>query len=269
MMPTDLIVEVNGVNLCYNDSGKDGIPIIFIHPFPFNKSAWQDQFDFFKVTNRVIIYDLRGFGGSAMDNKQIDIALLANDLIRLMDKLYIDQAIVVGLSLGGYILLNAVEHYPERFKAIVLCDTQCLADSTENKKKRYESIREIQEKGMDNFAEAFVEKILTEESFTTNKELVEKTKEIILSNSQIGIAGALGAMAERRESCSGLKKLTLPSLILCGKEDVLTPVSLSEFLFTHLPAAKMHAIEKAGHLSNLEQPDEFNRHLDEFIKNLN
>jgi 3-oxoadipate enol-lactonase len=125
----NLYVDINGITICYDDFGKGLLPIIFIHGFPFDKSSWQPQLDFLRQTHRVIAYDIRGFGNSTSGKEKESIRLFADDLIQFMDALEIDKAIVCGLSMGGYILLNAAFRYPERFEAIVLSDTQCIADS--------------------------------------------------------------------------------------------------------------------------------------------
>src|ERR1041384_4358568 len=104
-------IDVKGYRVSYEDSGKQTLPVIFIHGFPFNKSSWDPQFEFLKETHRVIIYDLPGFGGSAMPEEPISIKYFADHLIHFMDALSIEKAIVCGLSMGGYILLNAVERH--------------------------------------------------------------------------------------------------------------------------------------------------------------
>ena len=267
-MSNDKKIPVNGISISYEDSGKGDTPIIFIHGFPFNKSMWQPQFDFLKKTNRVIIYDIRGFGGSTSDDEKFSIDLFADDLIKLMNELKIDQAIACGLSMGGYILLSAVERYQARFKAIILSDTQCLADSKEGMEKRYKSIDEIKKNGLNDFAKNFAKGAFSKKAFETKKDLTDKIEQVILSNSSQSITGALDALAQRKETCSALKNIMIPTLIICGDEDELTPLTRSEFLFNSISGATMHTIKEAGHLSNLEQPEVFNQHIYNFILNL-
>lgn len=255
---------MNDILVSYTDSGKDFLPLIFIHGFPFNKSSWLPQEELHDQA-RIITYDLRGFGETTSGAKTVSIDVFADDLISFMDKLNIAQCAVCGLSMGGYILLNAIARYPQRFKAAILSDTQCLADSKENKEKRYNTIADIQKNGLEAFAAGFVKKVYTATSLENKHELIEKTKLMITSNSKVSITAALKALAERRESCSMLKNISVPTLVLCGKEDSLTPPSLSDYLFNAIPGAKLYRIEKAGHLSNLEQPKEFNKLIKEFI----
>jgi len=162
--------------------------------------------------------------------------------------------------------LNAVNRYPERFEALILSDTQCIADSPEGKEKRYKTIDQINEDGLKDFAEGFVKNAFCPDSLENKKELVEKIKDIILTTSPITITGTLSALAQRAEMCSTLNEILIPVLILCGEEDTITPMSKSEFLNHNIANSQLHSIDKAGHLSNLEQPDEFNRYLIPFIK---
>src|SRR5690606_41592977 len=103
-------------------------PIIFLHSFPFDKTMWHGQLEFLKSTHRVIACDIRGFGQSTDETSQLSMDLFADDNIQFMDTLKIEKAIICGLSMGGFIALNLMKRYPERFSALILCDTQCIAD---------------------------------------------------------------------------------------------------------------------------------------------
>ena len=155
----DLYVESNTVSTCYDDLGEGAIPVIFIHGFPFDKSSWQPQMEFLQKTDRVIAYDIRGFGKSTRGEEKASIQLFADDLIRFMDALNIKVSIICGLSFGGYIAMNAICRYPNRFKAIILCDTQCIADSDEVKEQRLENILHISAHGTAEFSDGYVKKI--------------------------------------------------------------------------------------------------------------
>jgi len=261
----DININLKGVTICCDDFGTGDVPVIFIHGFPFDKSSWQPQMEFLKHTHRVLAYDIRGFGKSTAGEENLSISLFADDLVELMDVLQIDKAVACGLSMGGYILLNAVNRYPERFEAIVLSDTQCIADSAEGKEKRYKTIDQINAEGLTDFAEAFVKNVFCPDSLNTKKELVEKIRNIILTTSPITITGTLKALAQRPEMCSTLNEILIPVLVLCGEEDTVTPLAQAEFLNRNIANSEFGTIDNAGHLSNLEQPDEFNRCLTPFI----
>lgn len=264
----DININIDDVTICYDDFGQGTLPIVFIHGFPFNKASWQPQVDFLKKSHRVIAYDIRGYGKSTSGKENESIGLFADDLVKFMDGLQIESAIVCGLSMGGYILLNAVSRYPGKFKAIILSDTQCIADSPEAKQKRSESIAKIKSGGLNDFTEGFIKNIFCPETLETKKEIVEKIKNIVLSTSPETITGTLSALAGRWETCSSLIDISVPALILCGKEDKVTPPAQSEFLLENITRATLRIIDKAGHMSNLEQPDEFNKHVNNFISGL-
>jgi pimeloyl-ACP methyl ester carboxylesterase len=268
MKEINLSVEVNSIHISYNDMGAGSVPVIFIHGFPFDKSMWDRQLDALKTTHRVIAYDIRGFGRSTDEESALNIDLFADDLIQFMDKLDIDKAIVCGLSMGGYIALNAQKRFPDRIAALVLCDTQCIADTPAAKEKRLKSIDEIKEDGVTDFNERFIRNVFHKDSLLHKKDIVENLKKVVYTNSQHIITQGLTALAARSETCSTLNKVNIPTLIICGSDDVLTPPEQSEYVHKHIKGSEFHIIENAGHVSNLEQPDEFNKYLIKFLSHL-
>jgi pimeloyl-ACP methyl ester carboxylesterase len=262
---TDITIRLNDIITCYDDLGKSKTPIIFVHGFPFNKSTWQPQVDSLKKSHRVITYDIRGFGKSTIGKEKISIGLLADDLISFMDALKIKKAIVCGFSTGGYILLKAAYHYPQRFAALILSNTQCVADTFEKKEKHHQTIAKIKTGKLKEFTDNFIKEAFCSESLITKKDLVESARNTILSAAPLTVAATLAAIAERKEMCSGLSGIKVPALVICGKKDKITPPAIAEFLTGKLPNAKLRIIEKAGHLSNIERPDDFNQCIEDFI----
>ncbi len=266
MSTTKINISNINVDISYDDFGTGKTPIIFIHGFPFNRSSWKPQMAFFKETHRVIAYDIRGFGQSGIGEGIPSIQLFADDLILFMDALQIEKAIVCGLSMGGYILLDAIERHSSRFEALVLCDTQCIGDSNETKEKRQKAITSIIEDGLEPFASGFVKSVFCELSLTKKETLVNVIKESIISTALPTVVSGLTALAERKDTCNTLSKIKLPTLVLCGEEDTVTPVAQSKFLNDHIPNSTLQIIPQAGHLSNLEQPEVFNTHLLSFVR---
>jgi pimeloyl-ACP methyl ester carboxylesterase len=265
----NLTIAVNNFDLSYDDVGEGNVPIIFLHGYPFNKSMWQGQIDFLKSSNRVIACDIRGFGKSTDEESSLSIDLFAEDLIQFLDQLSIEKAIVCGLSMGGFITLNAHQQFSDRFEALIFADTQCIADTTEVKEKRYKTISEIEVDGVTNFNEGFIKKVFHKDSITSKKELVEELRSVVFANSEHIIKQGLVALAERSETCSSLDKINIPILIICGREDEVTPLTESQSMKKSIKGATLQIIENAGHVSNLEQPKEFNNHLLDFLKTLN
>lgn len=264
----NLIVEINTISISYNDVGEGNIPIIFLHGFPFDKATWHSQLDALKSSNRVIAIDIRGFGQSKDEKTSLSIDLFSDDLLAFMDKLKIDKAVICGLSMGGYIALNALKRFPERFEALILCDTQCIADTPEGKENRYKTIEQINLHGAAEFNEKFIKNVFHPDSLTTKIEIVENLRNSVFANSNNIIANGLIALAEHSETCSILNKISIPTLIMCGREDKVTPLAQSEFMHKNIKKSVLKIIESAGHVSNLEQPKEFNKNLLAFLSSL-
>jgi 3-oxoadipate enol-lactonase len=261
----NLMLNINNLNLSYDDVGEGNIPIIFLHGFPFDKSMWAKQLDFFATTNRVIAIDIRGFGKSTDETTPLSIDIFSDDLMVFMNQLNISKAIICGLSMGGFIALNAQARFPDRFEAIILCDTQCIADTIEIKSNRYKTIDEIALNGKLNFNEAFIKKVFCKNSFTNKPEIVTQLRSVVMANPEQIIINGLKALAERSETCSTLPEINIPTLIICGREDEVTPLEQSEFLHTSIKASALHIIDDAGHVSNIEQPEEFNNEISKFL----
>ncbi|MHB1277354.1 MAG: alpha/beta fold hydrolase [Bacteroidia bacterium] len=264
----DLVVNVNNFDLSYNDIGEGDIPIIFLHGFPFDKSMWQIQIDFLRATQRLIACDIRGFGNSSDENSVLSMDLFAGDLVAFMDALAIDKAIICGLSMGGFIAFNAQKRFPDRFAAMILCDTQCIADTEGVKENRLKVIDEIALQGAAGFNEEFIKKVFHKDSLTSKKGIVAKLRNVVFANSQHIISQGLLALAGRSETCSTLHDIRVPTLIICGKEDEVTPLGESEFMHANIKGSSLRIIEHAGHVSNLEEPWEFNKILLEFLGTL-
>ncbi len=221
-----------------------------------------------KKTHRVIAYDIRSYGKSSAGEDEQCIRLFADDLLNFMDAIQIDKAIVCGFSMGGYTLLSAASRYAKRFEALILCDTQCIADSPEVKEKRNEIIAQVKDGKLNDFTETFLSSVFCAESIKLKPEIVEKARKMILATSPHAIIGGLAAITQRWETCSTLNEISVPTLILCGQEDTVTPIVQSAFIHSHIENSILHVIENAGHMSNLEQPNEFNLRLGNFIKSL-
>jgi pimeloyl-ACP methyl ester carboxylesterase len=167
--------------------------------------------------------------------------------------------------MGGFIALNAIKRFPSRFEALILCDTQCIADSYEVKVMRYKTIEDIKEYGVSNFNDGFIKNVFHQDSITNKPELVEQLRSVVFSNTQHIICQGLIALAERSETCSILDKITISTLIICGREDVVTPLDESKFMSKNIKGAVLHIINNAGHVSNLEEPAKFNKLLRDFL----
>ncbi len=262
-------IKVNSIDISYNDEGSAESPtIIFIHGFPLNKSMWNKQIEFLKDDFRVIAYDIRGHGNSEVGDIDFSIALFAKDLLAFMDALKIKKTIICGLSMGGYIALNAIENYPERFNALILSDTNCAADTSEGKEKRMKTIESIKENGVDKLANDLIPNLFADESFKRDLKEIPAVREMIVKTSTKSLNNSLHAMANREETCGKLSQIKVPVLIIVGTDDKITPPEVARSMQSKIKDSQLRIIEHAGHLSNLENPYEFNNQLKKFVESL-
>lgn len=241
-------------------------PIVMIHAFPLSHKAWAPQVEVLSKTCRVIAYDIRGFGKTEAGDLPYTLETYVDDLIRLLDDLKLPQAILCGLSMGGYIALRAHERHPDRVSGLVLCDTKSEADTNEAKIKRAAAIQGIKQKGLATFAEVFLRSVLTEDTLRSKPQVCEALSAMIRANSPAGVCAALVAMAARTDTTASLSKIKVPTLILVGEHDKLTPPAAAEAMAKAIPGSVMHVIPGAAHMSNLENPAVFNEKLLQFLQ---
>ena len=263
----NISITINNLTVSYSDQGPDDAPvIIFIHGFPLNKSMWNMQVEALKDNYRVIAYDIRGHGNSDPGIDDFFIELFVIDLLRFMEKLRIERSILCGLSLGGYIALNAILKYPDRFDGLILNDTQCIADTPEIKENRCTAIIRIKEKGVEQYADEIIKNLFAQETFTKNKNVIDAVREMIISTPKQSLCNTLHALAERKETCTQLHEINIPVLIMVGKEDKITPIAAAQQMQENIRDSKLKIIQDAGHVSNLENPAAFNFQVVKFLE---
>ena len=260
-------------SLChYIDIGiSTGVPVVLIHGFPFSHKMWTfpgGQTEALAARYRVIAYDVRGHGESEIGDGHYTIELFVDDLIGLLDHLGISKAVLVGLSMGGYIALRATERHPDRVRGLVLCDTKSDSDSNEAKIKRAASIKSIKANGPRVFAEGFVAGVFTPESMTAKAEAVKAIQSIIERTAPISLCGTTLALAARTDTTAFLPSIAVPVLIMVGERDLLIPPAVSEAMKEKIPNSEIRLIPNAAHLSNVENAPEFNTHLLEFLQKI-
>ena len=259
-------IPPNNIKVSFYDLGaKDAPAIIFIHGFPFNKSMWVRQMEAFKDNYRVIAYDIRGYGHSDDKSQDSSIELFERDLICLMDAIRLDKAILCGLSMGGYIALRAISSHPDRFEALVLCDTSCMADTPETKAKRMLTIASIKKNGTVEYAEEVINNLFAPEAFSTIGAEIAVMKEEIANLSRQTLCKTLLALASRKETCSRLSGIKVPVLVMVGSEDKITPPAAAKFMHDKVKGSELVVLEHAGHISNMENHTEFNNQLLKFL----
>lgn len=256
--------NINGLNVA--EFGEDNAKtIIFIHAFPFCNRMWDKQTEAFQAKYRVITYDLRGFGYSEAQDTVFTMDSHVEDLLAIMGALKIEKPAICGLSMGGYIALRALEQGQNKFKAAILCDTKSEADTNNNKSTRARQIKQIKSGDIAGFNEAFIKGALSEKSIAENPALVEFLKTMMGWQKAINVAGALLTLAARSDPTEYLERIDLPVLVVVGKEDKITPPEYSKLIYGKIRNAHLALISDSGHLSNMENPEEFNKAISKFL----
>jgi 3-oxoadipate enol-lactonase len=261
--PADRLT-VNGVSLAVEQRGA-GPTILFVHGFPLDRSVWQHQIDTLTGYRR-IAPDLRGMGHSDAPDLGYSMSTYAEDLLALLEALGEGQVVLCGLSMGGYVALEFVRRWRERVRGLILVDTRAEADSAEGRRARDALIGRVREQGAIAAAEAMLPRFFTPQ---VSPEIIERIRTTILRTPVPGIVGALSAMRERPDSTPLLETLTgIPTLVLVGAEDMITPPAIAQSMATAIPGARLMEIPGAGHLPCVEQPVPTTRAILKFLQSV-
>ena len=256
---------VNGIHLHHVQAGN-GIPLLLIHGYPLDRTLWQPQVDGLADIARVIAPDLRGFGQSDAPKGAYTMETHAEDLRALLDVLQVERAVVCGLSMGGYIALAFWSKYTDRVRGLILVDTRAGADAPAARQARLDMVEQVKQHGSAPAADAMLSRVLAESTRQSRPDVVESIHAMMLRQPPVGIIGAQLGMAERPDSTPTLPTITVPTLVVFGAEDVITPAETEgRSLADAIPGAKLVIIPNAGHLSNLEQSEVFNAAVREFL----
>ena len=254
----------DGVPLAWEEKGQ-GRPLVLLHPFPFSGEFWAAQREALSGSARVITPDFRGFGKSGQDGRISTMELLADDLAALLDHLELEQIVLGGLSMGGYVTLAFLRNYGRRVKALVLADTRPQADTPEARQAREELAVLVRQQGSSAVAEQMLPRLLGQTTFRKRPELAIQVRRMIESISPMAIAAASRGMARRTESTDLLSGISCPVLVISGEEDILTTPQAADSWAKAIPNVSLVTIPAAGHLASLEQPEAFNAHLKTFL----
>jgi 3-oxoadipate enol-lactonase len=249
----------------FDDVGR-GLPVVFLHGFPHDRTLWSHQRIALSSRIRCIVPDLRGFGES--EGTAHDVDTYADDVVEMLDSLEIEDAVVCGLSMGGYIAMALWRRAPKRIRGLVLCDTRAGADSAEQRAARNAAIATVHAEGAAAIANAQIEKMVGKETHAHRPDVVETMRAMMSRQSVAGITGALQALRDRPDSKSTIASITVPTLVIVGADDMLTPPAESTAMMELLPPeahARLEVIEGAGHVSCVERPAAVTHALADFL----
>ena len=248
----------------YLEAGQ-GRPLVLLHAFPLSADQWLPQLSRPPAGIRLIAPDLRGFRGAGpafeADLDALTVDDYARDILELMAHLDVRDATVAGLSMGGYVALAMVRVAAARVSGLVLADTRATADTPDGKVARDRMRALVEKEGLAAVAREMLPKLLGETTRREQPDLEDVVRHLIESNDPSVIVAAIGAMRERPDSTSLLPGIACPVTIVCGEEDVLTPMADSEAMHAAIGGSRLIRLPRAGHLTNLEAPHAFTEAL--------
>src|SRR5437588_3420007 len=255
-------------NIGYDDHGI-GHPLLFLHAFPLNRSMWSGELTTLLQEERqfrLVAIDWRGFGESDITTGISTMEQFADDVAGLMDELGMQDAILCGLSMGGYAAFAFLRKYPQRLKGLILADTRPGADTAEGRANRENVARLVLSEGTGAIADLQLPKLISENTRQYHPEVEARIRQMINAATPQGIAAASRGMAQRVDSTDLLPTIAFPTLVLAGEQDALTPPNVAQEYASSIPNAQFVVIPNGGHLSNLEQPEAFLQALSGFLR---
>lgn len=240
------------MHIAYDDKGT-GDAIVLVHGHPFDRTMWSPQLDRFSQTHRVIVPDLRGYGESPVVPGKTTLDIFAKDIAGLLDRLNIAKVVIGGLSMGGQIVMEFHRLFQHRISGMLLADTFPGAETPEGHRARNEMADRVLREGMGPYADEVIWKMVA----PYNKHAADHVLRMMRQTSPEGAAAALRGRADRPDYVDMLPRITVPTLIVVGRDDEYTPVSEAQRMHDLIPGSTLVVIDGAAHMPNLERPAEF------------
>ncbi|MEU6944120.1 alpha/beta fold hydrolase [Streptomyces sp. NPDC046316] len=252
--------EIDGLTIGYEDEGT-GPALVLVHGHPFDRTMWRPQIDRFSATHRVVAPDLRGYGATTVVPGTTPLSAFAEDLAALLDHLGIEEFVLGGLSMGGQIVMECYRLFPGRIRGLVLADTFPAAETEEGKAGRREMADRLVRDGMKRYADEVLDRMVA----PYNTHAAPHVHRMMCATDPEGAAAALRGRAERPDYRELLTTVSVPALVVVGRDDAYTPVSDAEAMHAALPHSTLVVVERAAHMPNLERPAEFDAALAAFL----
>ena len=269
VLQTSYLTMLNYIEAKPPASARQRGALVLLHAFPVNARMWEPQLAMAERGWRVIAPQFRGFDSAGQVPVRPTPATTmddyAGDVVDLLDGLHIHDAVVCGLSMGGYVAFAMLRLAARYVQGLVLADTRPQADTPEAAEGRRKMIQQVAEGGAAAIADEMIARLLGDTTRRTRPDVVERVRGLILSNGADAIAGALHAMMTRPDSTDLLASIHIPTLIVAGSEDAVTPPAVAEEMQRKIAGSELAIVESAGHLSNLERSDAFNASLARFL----
>jgi 3-oxoadipate enol-lactonase len=254
------------IPLQYVEHGVGGAgPVVLLHGFPLNGAMWDQLVPALADRYHVVVPDLRGHGATAAPDGPYETIDHAGDVVALLDRLGIEQAAIVGLSMGGYIAIQLLARAPERISVVVLADTMGRADSVERRQARAAQAEVIRNDGLDAFADLVLPRMFAPSVFAERPALVERFRQTITGQRPAAVIAALQGLAARPDMLDVLASISLPTLVLVGSEDAATTPDDARELASVIQGSELVVLQGAGHMSCWEAPVAFNAAVRGFL----
>jgi pimeloyl-ACP methyl ester carboxylesterase len=260
-------IRSGGAEIAYHVLGA-GPPVVLLHPFPAHHQLWLAAAEPLALHYQIILPDLRGHGDSEAGEGPATMEKQAADIARVCDDAGVGRAAFAGVSIGGYVLFEFWRRYRARVAGFAFCDTRAPADTPESRANRLKSAEDVIERGTEPFIESMVPRLFGESTRRNRPDLVEVARRMMLKMSAENIAAVQRGMAQRPDSVSTLMTINVPTLVVVGEEDTLSPVADAELMRQHIPGAQLRVIPKAGHYAVFEQAAQVTSVLQEFLGTL-
>jgi 3-oxoadipate enol-lactonase len=261
-----VIALVGDTEIAYDDVGS-GLPVVFLHAFPLNRTMWDPQVTALVGESRCIAIDYRGLGESK-GGEPYSMDRYADDVAGVLDTLHIARAVVIGLSMGGYVAFALWRRHRDRVRALVLADTRATADTPETIARRRELIEIARAQGSTAVANAQITGLVGKTTREKRPDIYDAMHRMIAQAPVAGIIGATEALMSRPDSTETCATIDVPTLVVVGDEDVLTPPRDAARLADAIRGSRLEVLQGAGHLSNVERPAAFNTVVSEFLASL-
>jgi 3-oxoadipate enol-lactonase len=255
---------VGPVAIAYDIAGS-GPLVVFLHGIGGNRGNWEGQVAYFAARFCTVAWDARGYGASDDPPQTLKFSDYADDLVRLLDHLRAERAHLVGLSMGGMILQDFCERYADRVATLALVDTSAGFGTVSEEVRRDFLARRLDplERGLTpaDIAPGVVEVLVAKTATAAARQQMRASIEALRVTPYTQALHAIITTDFR----TILPHIKVPTLVLVGDEDAVTPPADAEFLTRHIPRAKLVTIRGAGHLTNIETPEAFNAALEAFL----
>jgi 3-oxoadipate enol-lactonase len=261
-----LIAVIDSLELAYDDVGT-GLPVVFIHAFPLNRTMWAPQLSALVEQCRGIAVDLRGFGESSVI-PPYSIEQYADDLAHLIEQLRFERVVIVGASMGGAIAFALWRRHRRLVRALVLAGARAGVDSDETLARRRHLVHLAREQGSIAVASAQISALIGRTTREKQPDTFDAVHRMAATAPVEGVVGALEAMMLRPDSVGTLPTIDVPTLVIAGDEDTATPMTEAQLIHEQVPGSRLQVVEQSGHLSNMERPASFNHVLTEFLVSL-